>query len=71
MNFPGLPHKEGAPNFQHLDKCEYQNCVFSCDKSEASTADALLFHLTDVHGELVNNRLAKNKLYSMLMFYIL
>ena len=67
MNFPGMPYKKGAPNFHFLDKCEYQNCIFSCDKSEASTADALLFHLTDVQQELVTDRLAKNKLFGMIL----
>lgn len=64
MNFPGLPHNNSAPNFKYLDKCEYKNCIFTCDKSQASTADAFFFHLTDVHSELVKNRLAKEKLFS-------
>lgn len=31
-----------------LDKCAYKNCYFTCDKSMAPAADALLFHLTDL-----------------------
>jgi hypothetical protein len=34
-----------------IEKCEYQNCFYSCDKSLLKTADALLFHQRDLEVE--------------------
>jgi glycoprotein 3-alpha-L-fucosyltransferase len=34
-----------------LDNCEYKNCFFTCDKSQVSTANALLFHDYDLMNE--------------------
>ena len=53
----------GLPN-NLPKKCAYTNCVFTCDKSLASEADALLMHLTDVQSELNQNKEAKQTLLS-------
>jgi hypothetical protein len=47
--------KQDATNaapFTQLDKCAYKNCLFSCDKSLAKQADAVLFHYTDLKNNI-------------------
>ena len=55
-SFDGLENVAKPTNsteyFDMLDMCEYKNCFFSCDKSLASQADALLFHEGDLNNDL-------------------
>ena len=70
----------GSPKFCHMsseaifnsaiEKCEYTNCEYSCDRQSAkiATADALIFHQRDLEEELaatydnqVSNWLQKTK----------
>ena len=34
-----------------IEKCEYSNCLYTCDKSRLKDADALLFHQRDLETE--------------------
>ena len=36
----------------YVDECPYKNCAFTCDKAEFNTADAILFHESDIKSEL-------------------
>ena len=38
--------------FEILDKCEYTNCFFTCDKSFTQQSDVVLFHGTDLELEI-------------------
>ena len=42
---------QGGDTFDYLDDCNYQNCVFTCDKSMSNKADALLFHESNLYKE--------------------
>jgi hypothetical protein len=48
-----------APGFNvtgiYLDECPYKNCEFTCDRSLAYEADALLFHEADLYAESVED----------------
>jgi hypothetical protein len=41
----------------YSDKCLYKNCVFTCDKSNVYTADALLFHDFDLNQLSIEDRI--------------
>lgn len=34
-----------------LERCPFQNCVYTCEKSEMNKADALIFHQRDLEAE--------------------
>jgi hypothetical protein len=38
----------------YVKECKYKNCYFSCSKDQVNTADALLFHETDLKQQISN-----------------
>jgi glycoprotein 3-alpha-L-fucosyltransferase len=47
--------KQTTNRYNLLDNCEYKNCYFTCDHTFTNDADALLFHYTDLMGNLKKN----------------
>ena len=42
-------------NELYVNECKYKNCYFTCEKNETSSADALLFHESDLKMIIKNN----------------
>lgn len=55
-----------------LDRCVYKNCFFSCDRSLAHLADALLFHWSDLTDRVVGLGVGDNyeKIYPLLFSFV-
>lgn len=52
-----LQHYNENQTYDHLDKCKFKNCLFTCDKEWLFEADAVVFNQADLDDEYKNSKI--------------
>lgn len=52
----GVKDYQYAKNKLYLEQCPYKNCLFTCDKSDLSRSDVIMFHMGDLLGDMKKNQ---------------